>query len=211
MTPQKTERMMIMNKEEFLNSLESRLKGLPDVEKVKSITYYSEAIDDRIEDGETEAEAVRSLGDINDIVTNVISQTSVSDLMKQKLSQKKKTSVPAIILIIIGSPIWLSVLLSLFAVVLGLYAAIAGIITALFAVVVSFLLGGAAAVIGSPIFMLRNISSGIFFIGSGLILVGLGIYLLFASIKLTKLIIGFTQFLIYKLKGIFVKREAEQQ
>ena len=40
-----------MNKSEFLNSLEEKLKELPKDEIRKTIDYYDEMIDDRIEDG----------------------------------------------------------------------------------------------------------------------------------------------------------------
>ena len=50
-----------MNKSEFLNSLEEKLKELPKDEIRKTIDYYDEMIDDRIEDGMTEEEAVKSI------------------------------------------------------------------------------------------------------------------------------------------------------
>ena len=45
-----------MNKKEFINELESRLTNLPKKEIDDYIDFYSEAIDDRIEDGKTEDE-----------------------------------------------------------------------------------------------------------------------------------------------------------
>ncbi len=102
---------MKMNKSEFLDLLESRLKGLPNSEINKSVTYYSEAIDDRIEDGETEDEAVASLGEIDDIIQNAMSQASLSGVVKETVKRRFKVSVPVMILLILGSPIWLSLLI----------------------------------------------------------------------------------------------------
>ena len=40
-----------MNKTEFLNELEARLKGLPKEDVEERLEFYSEAIDDRVEEG----------------------------------------------------------------------------------------------------------------------------------------------------------------
>ena len=47
-----------MNKQEFITLLEKRLFELPQVEKEHLLNYYNETIEDRIEDGMSEAEAV---------------------------------------------------------------------------------------------------------------------------------------------------------
>ena len=46
-----------MRKAEFLRELEKRLQGLPKDEIDSRLAFYSEMIDDRIEDGKTEEEA----------------------------------------------------------------------------------------------------------------------------------------------------------
>ena len=45
-----------MNKQEFITSLYNRLSGLPQNDIENSIEFYSEMIDDRIEEGLTEEE-----------------------------------------------------------------------------------------------------------------------------------------------------------
>lgn len=194
-----------MNKSEFLEHLESGLKDLPNSEIKKSLNYYSEMIDDRVEDGELEEEAVASLGDIDEIVDDILSQSPPAKQIKGK--RKIGNKIFVIILIILGSPIWLSILLALFAVVIALYATVASIIIALFSVVVAFLLGGAVAVIGSPIIMYSNIYTGIFIIGAGLILFGLGVFLAYGTVKLSSLIIKFTAFCGRKLKSLIIKKK----
>ena len=47
-----------MSKTEFLTELKKALEGLPEEDIEKSLEYYSEMIDDRIEDGLSEEEAV---------------------------------------------------------------------------------------------------------------------------------------------------------
>ena len=48
-----------MNKTEFLDALRHALGKLPSYEVEQSIAFYAEMIDDRIEDGMSEQEAVR--------------------------------------------------------------------------------------------------------------------------------------------------------
>ena len=51
-----------MNKTEFLDALRHALGKLPSYEVEQSIAFYAEMIDDRIEDGMSEQEAVAALG-----------------------------------------------------------------------------------------------------------------------------------------------------
>ncbi len=193
-----------MNKSEFLEQLESGLKDLPNSEIKKSLNYYSEMIDDRIEDGESESDAVASLGSVDEIAVSVKSQTQLPTQTKQKSGYK----IFIIILLVLGSPIWLSILLALFSIILAVYVTAASIIIALFSVVASFLLGGTAAVFGSPIIMYSNIQTGIFCIGAGLILFGFGVFLAYGTVKLSSLIIKFTAFCGRKLKSLIIKKKS---
>ena len=50
-----------MNKEEFLSELRTKLSGLPQEDIEERISFYSEMIDDRMEDGISEEEAVEGM------------------------------------------------------------------------------------------------------------------------------------------------------
>ena len=50
-------------KRQFLDNMERLLAGLPESERARLISYLSEAIDDRVEEGVSEEEAVAALGD----------------------------------------------------------------------------------------------------------------------------------------------------
>lgn len=52
-----------MNKQQFVEALNALLAALPVEERARLISYYTEMIDDRIEEGMPEAEAVAALGD----------------------------------------------------------------------------------------------------------------------------------------------------
>ncbi len=57
-----------MGKREFIEELCKRLRLMSAEDAQKTVTFYSEAIDDRVEDGMSEEDAVESLGNIDDIV-----------------------------------------------------------------------------------------------------------------------------------------------
>ncbi len=61
-----------MTKAEFLDRLCQGLRFHSDPDEIqKTVNFYSEAIDDRMEDGQTEEEAVAAMGNIDDIIWNV--------------------------------------------------------------------------------------------------------------------------------------------
>jgi len=64
-----------MRKFEFLEELKHRLSKLSDCEIEKTASFYAECIDDRIEEGMTEEEAVCALGSIDSIVKEILMDT----------------------------------------------------------------------------------------------------------------------------------------
>lgn len=79
-----------MNKEKFLNKIDENLKTIPIIERMKIIQYFNEIIDDHIEDGLTEEQAILSLGDINDIVYGIIES---EELKRNKIDNKNKAEL----------------------------------------------------------------------------------------------------------------------
>ena len=95
-----------MDRYEVLYELKSKLAQLPEIEIEKHLSYYEEMIDDRIEDGMTEEEAVASLEDVSVIAERILMDTPITTLVKTKVKPKKGWTATAIVLAIIGSPIW---------------------------------------------------------------------------------------------------------
>ena len=56
-----------MNKKEFLRVLSRSLRGMPRAERAQSLEYYGEMIQDRMEEGLSEEEAVARLGSADEI------------------------------------------------------------------------------------------------------------------------------------------------
>ena len=98
-----------MNKNEFLELLNKKLNTLSKKEKKERISFYSEMIDDYIEEGLSEEDAINKIGDINEIVKSINIEVNTEN--------KKKYKVWELVLLIIGSPIWLPILLTVLIVV----------------------------------------------------------------------------------------------
>ena len=126
-----------MNKQEFLSALQQELSGIPQNDKEERLNFYSEIIDDRIEDGLTEDQAISELGTIQDIVMQTMSEISLTKLVKEKIKPTRTLRAWEIVLLVLGSPIWLSLVIALCAVVISLYAVIWSLIVSLWAIELS--------------------------------------------------------------------------
>ena len=148
-----------MNKNEFLEALRSKLEALPEEDAARSLDYYAEMIDDRVEDGMTEEEAVAQLGDPNAIAEDIIAETPLAKIVGKKLKKRTSMSTGTIILLILGSPLWAPLLIAAVAVVgsllLALFAVLASIVITLFAVTLAFAVTAVACLAGA-IFLLFN-------------------------------------------------------
>ena len=61
-----------MNKQEFLKTLWNRLSELPNEDVERSLDYYAEMIDDRVESGMTEDEAVEAIGGVEEAAAQIL-------------------------------------------------------------------------------------------------------------------------------------------
>ena len=78
-----------MNKAEFLARLRRGLAGLPREDVEERLTFYSETIDDRMEEGLTEEEAVADLGDVDEIAAQIVADTPLPRLVKERARSKR--------------------------------------------------------------------------------------------------------------------------
>ena len=75
-----------MTKLEFLEGLEKGLSGLPKNDMDERIAFYIEIIDDRIEEGLSEEDAVSKIGKIDEVISQIIADTPINKLVKEKRS-----------------------------------------------------------------------------------------------------------------------------
>ena len=98
-----------MNKQAFLEGLAGYLDALDPEEIKKTCAYYAEMIDDRVEEGMDEEQAVASLEPLPVIAKEILSQAPLGNLIRARARTGRRLSGGAIALIAIGSPIWLPV------------------------------------------------------------------------------------------------------
>ena len=197
-----------MTKSEFLLELEEKIKGLPEKEIEERLAFYSEMIDDKIEDGQTEEQAVEETGSVDEITEQILKEIPLTKIVKQRIKLKKKLGTGAIVLISVGSPVWVPVLISLLAVAFSLYLCLWVVVICLYAA--AFSCFGTA--LGTVVMAVSEITSGkpsegIALIGAAVFLTGLGILLLVASNYAAKGVAELTKKTIIGCKKLLIKKE----
>ena len=126
-----------MTKQEFENKLKKRLRGLPIRDVEDQMSFYSEMIDDRMEDGLSEEEAVADIGTVEKIATQIIKGIALTRTQNAEPEKNNSLKLWEILFIILGSPLWISLLIAAFAVIISIYAVLWSLIVSLWAVFVS--------------------------------------------------------------------------
>ena len=200
-----------MTKIEFINTVKTELYGYPEDEIIKSLSFYTESIDDRIEDGMPEDKAVSELGSISEIIRDIKLTMPISVLAKTRIKESKDKSASKtvwIILAIAGFPIWLPLGLAFAAVALAVYITIWGCIAALFACELAFGLSGIVCLGYGFVHMINTSpTGGIIIAGGSIFLLGLFLVLLKPIIYLCKILVRSTGTFIKWIKKLFIGME----
>ena len=180
-----------MTKHEFMTCLRARLTGLPQQEIDARIEFYSEMIDDRVEEGASEAEAVAAVGSLDDVVREILAQIPLGRLVKHKVKRSKEFSTAEILLLVLGSPLWLALLIGVFGAVLGVaLGVLGGVIGILASLWASSLALVACGFAGVPAGLLLAVTghgiAGVGLVGAALACLGLSIFAYFISKIATK-------------------------
>ena len=123
-----------MTKQEFLKDLRKKLVRIHGVNADERIAFYSETIDDRIEEGLSEEEAVAEIPSVDEIAAGIRSELTQAKEEEKAKKEKKETTRSEKILLVLGAPFWLPLLLAGLAVVLALYVVMWSVIVTLWAV-----------------------------------------------------------------------------
>ena len=178
-----------MTKQEFLAALREGLRGLPPADIEERVAFYDEMIDDRMEEGRTEAEALMELGSVESVIAQISAETPLSKLVKEKVRTERQRSGRGIstVLLIVGSPIWASLLIAAAAVVFSLVVSAWAVVVSLYAAALGLVVGGLGCVAFSVVYILKgNIPGGAFVVGGGLSCIGLGFLLFLGCNALAK-------------------------
>ncbi len=196
-----------MNKSEFLAALREKLNGVPEEDINKSLDFYEEMIDDRVEDGMSEEEAVQALGSMEEIINQILSEVSLPKLVKEKVRPKQTLKAWEVVLLVLGAPVWIPIVLSLCIVVLSAYLTVWVMIISLYALDLSVAFSGLALVATAFAALVQGQFAvfGMMF-GCGLMAVGLSILLFFGFNLVTKGILWLSKKILIGIKGLFIKK-----
>lgn len=178
---------MRMNREQFLTALREHLAGLPQEDIDRSVDFYREMIDDRMEDGLAECDAVAAIGSAAEIAAQIRAEAAQSMPLLEKIRQKRALKAWEIALLALGSPVWLPLLLTAFLLmlvalllVLILYMLIWVTLVVFYAADVTIAAGALAGLVGIFAYLsVGNLPGAVVSVGAGLVCAGLSILLFY--------------------------------
>lgn len=201
-----------MLRNEYLDTLRTRLNEneIPNIDGM--IEFYGEMIDDRMEDGMNEEEAVAAMEDIDHIVAQAKLDRPLPALMLDKVKESHKKADKSskgglwIALAIIGFPVWFPLVITFLSVVFTLYISLWAIVISIYAVEFALGISAVACFLGgfAVVFGLIPLASALALWGAGILLAGLTLLLWKPIIAATKGMIDMIKWLFRKIKGIFV-------
>ena len=201
-----------MKKDEFLSALSGKLSGLPRADIDKTLSYYGEMIDDRMEDGVPEEEAVAALGSVDAIAEQTVKETPISKLVKERVKPKRKMRAIEIVLLILGAPLWIPLLITAL-VLIFVFFLILWLGTVILA---SLCLSFGAACIGLIIssvayFFSGSPAAGVCCIGGSLICLGLMLLMVPATFYTAKGTAKLCRNIVLGIKSMLIGKGREQQ
>ena len=197
-----------MNKQDFLAELRKGLSGLPQDDIEERLTFYSEMLDDRIEEGLSEEEAVSAIGAVDEIVRHAVADIPLAKIAKERIKPKRRLKAWEIVLLALGSPIWISLGIAAVAVIFAIYVSIWAVIVSLWAIFGAFAVCAVGSVPGCVIFAAGGSGmSGLALLGAGIVCTGLSIFMFFGCRKATDGILILTKKFAIWINNCFIRKE----
>lgn len=189
-----------MKKNEFMDALKKKIKNESYEYVCQVVEYYDEIISDLIEDGVSEEDAIASLGSIDDILINMHGE----DIIEMKPHSKKSTAVIGGLLIL-GFPLWGSLLAAGLLLLLSVYIIIWCIpivtVCLAFAGVISFIVG----IFGAFPLFIDSVALGLTQLGLSALFGSIGIIGIILTHAVSKRIYNYSKLLTGYIKEMFVK------
>lgn len=197
-----------MRKIEFIAALYEKLALLLPNEAEERVAFYAEMIDERMEEGLSEEEAVSQLGSVDEIVSQILADIPLSSLIREKVRPKRPVRAWEIVLLVLGFPLWFPLLLAAFAVLFSVYIAIWSVVISLWAVDISLMLSALGCIIAGVFLAAQgNVLVGMAAMGVGLICGGLAIFGFFICKLVSRAVVFLTGKMLLGIKWMFVGKE----
>ena len=165
-----------MNRDKYLNELQTKLKKLPKDEIEAALDYYREYFD---EAGEENIDLViRKLGSPSKVAKNILADYATKELAEHPESAKKSISaVWFILLAIFASPIALPILIVVLSMVFTIVILCGAFLFTFFTLIISLAFAGIVSIVAGFSVIAQHWQTSLFFIGAGLAATGIGILL----------------------------------
>ena len=200
-----------MKKEEFLTCVADGLVGLPQEDIDRWLDYYREMLDDRIEDGIPEESAVAMMGTPAEVANRIIAETPLPRLIKARVEPVRHKPAWVIILLVLGAPLWLTLLITALAVVFAVYVTLWSVMLSLFAAGIGLLGGCLGGVAGFFVLLFTGSPAQAWLLlGGALVCGGAGVLLCLSLGSLTRGILKGGKAILTGIKSLFVGKGAKQ-
>lgn len=197
-----------MHKQEFLAELRKGLSGLPQEDIEERLTFYTEMIEDRMEEGLSEEEAVSSVGSVEEIVTQTVAETPLVKIAKERIKPKRELQTWEVVLLVLGAPVWFPLGIAALSVIFSVYITLWSVIASFWAVFGALAACALAFIAVGIGFALSGFKlSGIAMVGLGLVCAGLSIFLFFGCKASTQGAVWLTKKIALWIKNLFIKKE----
>ena len=194
-----------MNKKEFLEELKNRLAGLPKDDLDNRLSFYSEMIDDRVDEGKSEEEAVNEIGSVDEVVKQIASETPLTTLVKERVKPKESFPAWAIVLLVFGFPLWFPLALTALILCLVAYLLIWVLVIVTYSVEISLIVSS----VGSIIAFFTSLFTGEFSavsLGAAIMCAGGAALFIFACIWATKGTLALSKSIFTSIKTSIMRK-----
>ena len=200
-----------MTLNDFLRELENGIMQLDESERNSRLGYSAEMIQDRVEDGMSEAEAVASMGDPAELARTILAEQPLPALVKQRIQKEKKKqrsgSAVTTVLAIVGFPFWFPLLLAFAAIILAVDIVLLALVVVLFAVVLALGVSALAALVAGVYMIFKDPPLAIAGFGAALILAGLTVLVFIGAKAAAKGIIKLIGLMWRGLKRLIIGKK----
>lgn len=198
-----------MNKQAFLTQLRDALAGLPQEEIEERLAFYGEMMDDRIEDGLTEAAAVAEIGPVEQIVAQTLAEIPLPKLVVERMKPARRLQTWEIVLIILGFPLWFPLLIAGFALLFSVYVVLWTLVAVLWVIEGAFIFAAVSSTAAGFAWIFHgNGTQSLLAICAGAVLAGLAIFLFFGSRAATRGAASLTKKIALGVKSLFLRKES---
>lgn len=191
-----------MNKTIFLKELGFHLQKMKNTDKDRFISFYDEMISDYMEDGMTEEDAVIKVG-----TPKMVAEELLESYDTVKINMPMTSSrIINIILLILGFPLWGSLVLAGILLLASSYIVIWCLPFTTGVGSIGLFTTSIISIIGSPFIMANSLPLGIIQLGTGIAAIGFSVLLGAATILLSKNFIIITKNFNAKLVTLFKRK-----